>query len=301
MRVNRALVVLVFSVGAAAPAWTDEPLGAAGETRRSPVAAEGNDYWFRGKAELARFDIERRRYGELRKGQAVLVFVTEDFLERAQTKLDATLPAGDRKRNVLKLNRVERFATGVYDYSMMTSVFSPMDGGPTIKTTTSIQDWCGQVWAQVNRRRDGYVVEGRSYFQREGDQRAEVAVRWLEDELWNRVRIDPTSLPVGAFELLPSSVDSRLHHYELTARAATGTLDRDNDTWTYRVVIDGGRTLEIRFASAFPHRIDGWTETRNGKLESRGTRRVVEVLDYWNRNGTADADWRGKLDLPTYR
>ena len=36
-----------------------------------------NDYWYRGEAELNSYTLEQARYGEIHKGEAVLVFVTE--------------------------------------------------------------------------------------------------------------------------------------------------------------------------------------------------------------------------------
>ena len=37
------------------------------------------EYWYQGKAEITSYDLEQARYGELHKGHAVLVFVTEEF------------------------------------------------------------------------------------------------------------------------------------------------------------------------------------------------------------------------------
>ena len=37
------------------------------------------DYWYQGKAELASYDLNQSRYGEIRNGHAVLIFLTEDF------------------------------------------------------------------------------------------------------------------------------------------------------------------------------------------------------------------------------
>ena len=46
-----------------------------------PVSEKFGDYWYQGKAELNRFELSQVRYGEIRKGDAVLIFVTEDFLK----------------------------------------------------------------------------------------------------------------------------------------------------------------------------------------------------------------------------
>ena len=45
-------------------------------------AARADDFWKHwgdGKAELDRYALTQPRYGELRQGTAVLIFVTEDF------------------------------------------------------------------------------------------------------------------------------------------------------------------------------------------------------------------------------
>jgi hypothetical protein len=36
-------------------------------------------YWFNGEAELSSFQLTQARYGELREGKAVMIFVTEPF------------------------------------------------------------------------------------------------------------------------------------------------------------------------------------------------------------------------------
>ena len=46
------------------------------------------DYWYGGKAEISSYKLEQARYGEMREGSAVLVFVTEDFLPDEQVKAD---------------------------------------------------------------------------------------------------------------------------------------------------------------------------------------------------------------------
>ncbi|MEM7204284.1 MAG: hypothetical protein AAF628_28755 [Planctomycetota bacterium] len=268
-----------------------------------PPAGTTDDYWYRGLAEVSTYDVERRRYGEARSGYAVLIFVTEDFLTEAQTKAEGRVPSGDRAVNVLKLNRIERFETGIYDYSLMTSVFTPADGSPTLKTSTSIQDWCGHVWEQLNRRGESFRVTGHSYFQAEGDGGVQLPAHLLEDEVWTRLRLAPDRLPQGELQVIPSSVRARLSHRPLTAVSARGTL-RDGtkpDERIYELAFDRGRTLQISFAAAAPHRIRGWVETERGQLVTRGTRRAITMTDYWAHNGNRDRGLRQPLGLPVVR
>jgi hypothetical protein len=64
---------------------------------------EWGKYWFQGKAEISSFDLEQYRYGEMRAGEAVLIFVTEDFSRKKQVKLDNPEEAGKDKITVLKM------------------------------------------------------------------------------------------------------------------------------------------------------------------------------------------------------
>ena len=56
--------------------------------QKRQVSEKWKEYWYSGKAEITSYDLEQARYGELRKGEAVLVFVTEDFLPEEQVKVN---------------------------------------------------------------------------------------------------------------------------------------------------------------------------------------------------------------------
>src|SRR6185436_8136591 len=74
-------------------------------------------YWYGGKAELNSYKLQQSRYGEIREGKAMLIFVTEDFSRNLQVKLDEPGDVAD-KISVLKMNFTKNFITGVYPYSM---------------------------------------------------------------------------------------------------------------------------------------------------------------------------------------
>ena len=86
-------------------------------------AADFYTHWGDGKAELSSYKIAQPRYGELREGYGVMIFVTEDINRRTLIKVESSTPDKDRLY-VLKLNNVLKFTTGLYDYSVITSVFS---------------------------------------------------------------------------------------------------------------------------------------------------------------------------------
>ena len=170
------------------------------------------DFWYSG-AEINRYKLNQTRYGHSHPGHVEFIFVTEPFLLQKQVKNET---GNQPSTDVLKLNALRTFNTGIYSYRTMTSTFRPIDltGFPhALKTTTSIQDWCGQTFQQINWKKSGWQVELRSYFEREGDQDYKLTECWLEDELWLLVRLDPGQLPTGTIDIIPGAVVTRFNHH----------------------------------------------------------------------------------------
>lgn len=266
------------------------------------------DYWYQGQAELTSYDLEQARYGEVHRGEAVLIFVTEDFSKSKQVKLDRPEAAGGDRAKVLKLNFTKSFTTGLYPYSMMTSVFKPVDLSPTLKVTTSSQEWCGHTFTQLNRTSAGYRVTQLSYFESEGDETLELEDAAPEDGLWNLIRIDPSALPTGRVRLIPGTMFQRLRHQPWRSHEAEAVLAPDPDDpalTSYRLDYpELGRRLTIRFRGAFPHQIESWEETYvsgwgpdAARLTTRGVARKRILLDYWNHHDVEDARLRAELGL----
>lgn len=287
------------------------PAGAA-ETAAPLSGADWKSYWYAGKAEVSRFRLEQARYGEVREGDAVLIFVTEDFLPETQVKFEGR-PAADKPVSVLKLNATRKFVTGVYPYSTMTSVFTPVDPKVTgsYKVTTSSQEWCGHVFMQLNHRAEGYKGIYFSYFQGEGDRAFALPHALLEDEIFTHIRLNPAALPVGEVDVIPGTLFLRLMHREIGTYKATASLsdtaneaDPGKPLRTYALkYADLNRSLKVTFEPDFPYAIVGWEET-TAPLGGQGppeTTRAVRthslMLDYWNKNHNADAGLRAQLGL----
>ena len=267
--------------------------------------------WYRGEAEVTSYTLEQARYGEIHEGEAVLVFVTEDFSRGKHIKLDRPGAADDDRVKVLKLNFTKTFDTGVYPYSMMTSVFTPVDVSSdptTIKVTTTSQEWCGHTFTQLNRRDAGYRLQEFSYFESEGDFTRDLDASVTEDGLWTLLRIDPQALPTGRLRLIPGSMYQRLSHAQWLPREADAALAADPDDpalMTYTLDYpELRRTLTIRFQKASPHEIESWEETYVSgwgagakRLTTRATKKERMMLDYWNRNSVADGVLRERLAL----
>lgn len=259
-----------------------------------------NDYWYSGKAEVSTYDLNQVRYGEKHKGEAVFVFVTEDLLSDEQVKYEG----GDgEKTSVLKLNAIRRFRTGIYDYSIMRSVFTPVSENlypHTLKVSHSAQDWCGQSWTQINLRNDKYRLRQFSYFMNEGDREMEYNLGMLEDELFNRIRLgDP--IPEGKTRLIPSLDHVRMKHIEPKPyEASISSIQADEQriiTVTYPQL---RRTLRIKSEQAFPHRILEWSESiyEGGKeMTTTAKLRATRRSAYWSENGTGDSPLRKELKL----
>ena len=274
-----------------------------------PPGEEFNNYWYQGQAEISSFVLKQARYGEIRAGKAVLVFVTEDFSRSKQVKLDRPQQAGEDLSKVMKLNFTKKFNTGVYPYSMMQSVFTPVDlqADPhSLKVTTSSQEWCGHTFTQLNLQAGAYQVQSYSYFESEGDQGQKLKQAVLEDEIWNRIRIAPEALPLGSFHMIPSTLTQRLRHTPIEVVKVKATLEaQGEDGMVYELVFSkGGRTMKIFFDKDFPYAIRGWEETyRDGFGDKAQTMTTTATLDktiksaYWTKNSNADTHLRKELNL----
>ena len=258
-------------------------------------------YWYQGLAELSSYDLKINRYGEPRQGDAVLIFVTEPFSRSRQVKLDNPTEAGDDKATVMKLNAVWKFPTGIYDYSLMNSLFTPVDLQAlphTLKQTCSIQDWCGQAFFQLNREKNHYLLRQYSYFEKEGDHSTKVEPDLLEDELFTRIRINPASLPSGEVDLLPGGFYARLSHLPLKPKRARIQFEESEAT-TQCVVeyLHLDRTLRINYETTFPYRILSWTEEEAQRVVVSGKLRKTLQTAYWNKNAGEFLPLRDTLEL----
>lgn len=278
--------------------------------------------WGDGRAELAGYSLVRPRYGELRTGSAVLIFVTEPWSVSKHVKVDdeSKHPKSDVIQ-VLKLNIVEDFPTGIYDYNLMTSAWTALMAAPgrpagsAAKVSFSAQEWCGTTWHDVtfDARSGAEVV--RSYFEGETTMRmldnpaADRKPSLVEDNVlvWARGLAAPLVARGAHVDVafLPALSRSRLEHRPLAWTRAT--LSRD--AAPVRVTVPAGtfeveratvaiedapaRTIEIFVEVAPPHRIVKVTHSDGTVMELRGSVREP----YWKQNRQTDTPLRAKLGL----
>jgi hypothetical protein len=266
------------------------------------LSEEFKKYWYAGDAELTSYKLEQARYGELREGHAVLIYVTEPFLPDKQVKADGSNPGNI---SVLKLNSTKKYLTGIYPYSIMTSTFYPVhDNQHAIKVSNSVQEWCGPVYAQINNR-DMFEFTSHSYFEKEADQNLKLEKAILENELWNRIRISPGDLPVGDVMMIPSLEYIRVGHKEMKAYSTSATLSEDGAVSSYEIHYpELERTLTITFSNTFPYSIESWSESHKSGfganarlLTTTATKNKTLKTPYWQKNGNKDVFLRDSLGI----
>jgi hypothetical protein len=280
----------------------------------APVSAQ--DFWTHwgdGKAELNGYALKQSRYGALRAGRAILVFVTEDFSNSARVKADPGKHPPSDVYPVLKLNAVRDFQTGIYDYNVMTSSFLRVaPGWPVAKVSFSSQEWCGHVWHQVVPRDGKLSGLFHSYFDGEADGADDLVFPKdgvLEDALpvllrgWNGEYLKAGES--RAVPLLPSLLWARLNHRPLawtTAKIARARSARSVsvpagrfEATAYTVETADGRTLGFEIEAVPPYRLVRQTGPDGEELALLGSTR----LPYWQLNAPGGEQHLRALGLGT--
>ena len=285
----------------------------------SSTVARADDFWKLwgdGKAELDGYALVEPRYGQLREGTAVAIFVTEDFSDALRVKADPGKHPKSDVVPVMKVNLVRDFQTGIYDYNTMTSTFlrTELERGEyfrLMKTSFSSQEWCGHVymqWLPHGTKLDG---TSHSYFDGEADATPELelpAGAVLEDALPILVRglrgdwLAPGAIKKVAF--LRSQLRTRLLHLpakwgEATvsrapAAAAVKTALGTLRAFTYTVAESGGDTITFTVEEAAPHRILAWSSSSGESGKILGSAR----LPYWTMHQNGGEKALKLLGLP---
>lgn len=270
-----------------------------------------SQHWMDGKAEIAVYDLTQNRYNGLHQGNVVSVFVPEDFLTEKQVKNERYV--NEKSTKILKNINLRKFTTGIYDYSIFSSVFTPLDRNTydkSLKVTMSMQEWCGTTFMQLNNKKNAFQLEIRSYFEVEGDETIKLEKAVLEDELLNLIRMNPELLPIGKFGLISSLSYTALKHKKAKVYSAEGTLEMNKDErfeggnlMAYRLKVEEqDRELIIVFEAESPYIIKGWTEEYPSAFDGRKRQSIaklksVQRMRYWELNGIEDTKYREILGL----
>ena len=292
---------------------TAAPLMSTGNARAAAADPEFGSYWHDGKAELDGYRLEISRYGQPRKGQAVLIYVTEPFSKAKHVNPGDTF-------DVLKLNLVRDFQTGIYDYNTMVSLFVSSNDFAPVKLAFTSAEWCGQVYNEMIFGADRISERLFSYFE---DETSESSIERkpdgiAEDNLFVLLRgLRGAFLPPNrtrSFPFLPSPFHNRMAHRAAgwttaeierlaspeTIRVPAGSFATD----VYVVRVAGGREGRFHIERAYPHRVVRWTWKGNtGRTASRpGALETGELagtarLQYWKLNGNGNESYLARLGL----
>jgi len=263
--------------------------------------------WGDGRAELTGYRLVTSRYGALREGEMVLIYVTEDMDRRTWIKDDRGDAPPEQRVPVLKLNQVLKFRTGIYPYSVMTSAFSRVDGGDgerfsPVKISLSAQEWCGHVFHAIWPDGPRVRSELHSYFASEGDVAEEIAVErntLYEDALLIQLRELDGPFAGGvdwSGSLVPSLWGRRKEHVPLRPVAAQirrSSATRDGVAVHRFVLSYPGVTRTFDVEQAPPHRILGWT----GADGETATLLRTARLAYWKLNAPGGEEHLREIGL----
>ena len=249
---------------------------AAATAAKAPVASDPafGTYWHDGKAELDGYRYTVTRYGRERRGHAVAVYVTEPFSRSLRVKVDDPSRNPKDTFDVLKLNLIRDFQTGIYDYNTMTSLFVRSEDFEPVKVSFVSTEWCGNVYEELLVNPGLVSQKLSSYFEGESVAREERRPKEgiLEEELFlllrglNRPYLAPGDSRTVPF--LPGSFRRRLTHQALQwtrARierlAAPRTLAVPAGSFhvvVFSVRIENGAQGTFFVESSYPHRIVRW-------------------------------------------
>jgi hypothetical protein len=299
MKAARILLLALAFLGAAPPRpGGDPPFGS---------------YWHDGKAELDGYRYTLTRYGQLRRGQAVTVYVTEPFSRSKNVKVnDASRNPADTF-DVLKLNLVRDFQTGIYDYNTMSSLFVRSADFDPVKVSFSSTEWCGNVYEELRITPRLISQTLASYFEDESGTRQERRPPGgiLEEDLFVRLRgLGGAYLAPGTrrtVPFLPGAFRRRLTHAPLKWESAT--IERLAEpqtvsvpagrfpTTVYSVALASGPRGLFFVESAYPHRVVHWEWTQAADGDDSGELAGSQRLEYWKLHNVGDQQYLRDLGL----
>ena len=280
-----------------------------GESPEDWASSQFWDWWGDGRAELSGYRLVVGRYGAPREAELALIYVTEPHDRRSWIKDDHV--EEPHRVNVMKLNQNVEFLTGIYPYSVMTSVFAPVDRYrpepfSPVRIVHSVQEWCGAYTHLLWPGSERYRSLRLSYFAHEGERVREVEADGpllYEDALLVQLReLDGPFAGGGDWEgrLVPELWRLRAGHRGTDPVSAR--ITREEGVYEHQgeeVPVTRFRLQAEEYERIFqverdlPRRILGWSTSTGEEAELLATERLA----YWELNRPGDESWREALGL----
>lgn len=242
------------------------------------------DWLDQGKAEVNIYDATLMKYGQPRQGTVTQIWVKEPWDAKRGTKWGGQ---GAADFEVIKLNHVVSYPTGMYRYEQMWSGFWKRDSAELVKWSLSHHEACGNTFKQA-RLSDGKAEYVHfSYFENEGDGREELVIppgAVFYDELPLKLRL---LVSVGLSEaftvpLFPTVIHPKAGPMKPNP-ATIRQVRRDNAEVEFEVKhLDG--IDRFVFETNAPFKLLRWELADGGKLNLRKSL----FTDYWNQNQPGD-------------
>ena len=263
--------------------------------------SEPSDFWTHwsdGQAEVSSYTLTQPRYGEPREGRVDLIYVTEPFSRSKRVKVDRYEPDNPDHIIALKLNIVESWRMGVYEYRLMTShFFDVQDQLTPLKTTFSSQEWCGVSFEESLWSEGGVSIQGRSYFEGESRALKLPGQPLFTDQLlvWARGLLTggPATLKALPKHLIESPKRRFLRHRAPERYEASVTLQDPKqlesplgsvEVYPVRYLLSGGEACTLEVEARPPHRVMGW-RCEGGE---RATLIKSDRAAYWRQTRRSD-------------
>ena len=233
-----------------------------------PINQETNetftDYWKKGKIEITKYELKE---DSILVGEGSLTF-SIDYVEGVNKTDSIQVLHSDFTGKIHKEN---------YDYSAMTSTYSPLNQTlrpHATKVINSVQELAINSFLELSQIPKFYEIESDNTFKEKTKKHFILEKRNLEDELWAKIRMNPDDLPTGDIEIIPSfaywqSVRKSPNVYEAKAvlKDYLGTEFTGKKLKIYSLDYpDLERNLSIIFEGDFPFEIVSWKRVGDGKV-----------------------------------
>jgi len=163
-----------------------------------PINQETNktftDYWKKGKIEITKYELKE---DSILVGEGSLTF-SIDYVEGVNKTDSIQVLHSDFTGKIHKEN---------YDYSAMTSTYSPLNQTlrpHATKVINSVQELAINSFLELSQIPKFYEIESDNTFKEKTKKHFILEKRNLEDELWAKIRMNPDDLPTGDIEIIPS-------------------------------------------------------------------------------------------------
>ena len=251
----------------------------------SPWLTTGWDY---GLAEVADYDLQQFRYGNLHPGSATLIAVREgmDPERRVKSASGATVVP------VLKLHWVRSFQTGVYRYDQSSFQLVRQADGLPLRWFITSHEWCG---AASKSWVNGGPLRVSSYFDGHGDlvQPLDLDTDALPaDSLWWWARAwVATGMPALKLRIVPSQIEARTVDTAPVEAVVSGIAQSARDPQkpvevaAITVIVRRGNVEDrLTVLAQAPHTLLGWVQADGSVLTLKQVRRFA----YWAQHNPQD-------------